>query len=78
MPVRVSNRKGLIAMNENRTIKVELDTFMLYDRLHLLAVETDISVDGLVNVAVRRLINDVEVFQGLRKGNVPPSPVRGE
>ena len=62
----------------NPIIKTELETHMLHDRLHILASEMDVSVDSLVNAALRRLINDVSYFQELRKGRIPYSPVKGE
>ena len=41
---------------------------MLYDRLHTLSAEYSVSVDFLVNVAVERLIEDVDFIRSLRVG----------
>ena len=41
---------------------------MLYDRLHTLSVEYSISVELLVNVALKRLIDDVDFMRNLRIG----------
>ena len=41
---------------------------MLYDRLHTLSTEYSVSVDFLVNVAVERLIEDVDFIRSLRAG----------
>lgn len=52
------------------SFKVELTSPMLYDRLHILSVEYSVSVEELVNTAVRRLIDDVEFVRGLRIGKI--------
>lgn len=41
---------------------------MLYDRLHTLSMEYSLSVESLVNVAVKRLVDDVDFVRGLRMG----------
>lgn len=41
---------------------------MLYDRLHTLSAEYSVSVDFLVNIAVERLIEDVDFIRSLRAG----------
>ncbi len=43
---------------------------MLYDRLHTLSVEYSLPVDLLVNVAVKRLMDDVDFVRCLRMGKV--------
>lgn len=43
---------------------------MLYDRLHTLSAEYSLSVELLVNVALKRLINDVDFVRSLRAGKV--------
>ena len=43
---------------------------MLYDRLHTLAMEYDLPVELLVNVAVKRLVEDVDFVRGLRIGKI--------
>ena len=43
---------------------------MLYDRLHTLSVEYSLPVELLVNVAVKRLVNDVYFVRGLRIGQI--------
>ncbi len=48
------------------TFNVPLTDPMIYDRLRTLSTEYDISVDGLVNVAVKRLLDDVEFVRDLR------------
>lgn len=53
---------------ENFTIHIRIP--MLYDRLNTLSVEYSISVELLVNVALKRLINDVEFVRNLRTGKV--------
>ncbi len=43
---------------------------ILFDRLHTLSVEYSLSVELLVNVAVKRLIDDVDFVRSLRMGKV--------
>jgi len=55
-------------MFEKETFTVQLTDPMLYDKLRTLSAEYFVSVDALVNVAVRRLIDDVDFVRGLRTG----------
>lgn len=57
-------------MFERETFTVELTDPMLYDRLRTLSAEYDLSVEYLVNMAVRRLMDDVEFVRNLRIGKV--------
>ena len=43
---------------------------MAYDRLHVLSAEYSVSVELLVNVAVKRLLDDVNFVRGLRTGKM--------
>lgn len=49
---------------------VQLTNPLLYDRLHTLSVEYSVSVERLVNVAVKRLIDDVDFVRKLRAGEI--------
>lgn len=51
-------------------ITIQLSDPMLYDRLHTLSVEYSLSADLLVSLAVKRLLDDVEVIRDLRNGKV--------
>ena len=55
-------------MFERETFTVQLTNPMLYDRLRTLSAEYDLSVEYLVNMAVRRLMDDVEFVRNLRIG----------
>ena len=55
-------------MFEKETFTVQLTSPMLYDRLRTLSAEYDLSVESLVNAAVKRLIEDVDFVRGLRTG----------
>ncbi len=55
-------------ITENFT--VQLADAMLYDRLHTLSAEYSISVEALINIAVRRLVGDVDFVRNLRTGKV--------
>lgn len=55
-------------MSERETFTVQLTDPMLYDRLRTLSAEYDLSVEYLVNMAVQRLIDDVDLVRSLRAG----------
>ena len=55
-------------MSERETFTVQLTDPMLYDRLRTLSAEYDLSVEYLVNMAVRRLVDDVYFVRSLRTG----------
>ena len=57
-------------MFEKEKFTVQLTNPMLYDRLHTLAMECDLPVERLVNVAVKRLLDDVSFVRDLRTGKV--------
>lgn len=46
---------------------VRLSNPMLYDRLYNLAAEYSVSVEFLVNVAIQRLVGDVDFVRNLRQ-----------
>lgn len=48
----------------------QLTNPVLYDRLHTLSAEYSVSVELLINVAVKRLIDDVDFVRSLRTGTV--------
>ena len=51
-------------------LTIEFTNSLLYDRLHTLSIEYSISVELLINVAVKRLINDVDFVRSLRVGKI--------
>ena len=51
-------------------IIIQLSDPMLYDRLHTLSVEYSLPIDVLISLAVKRLLDDVEVVRDLRNGKV--------
>ena len=53
---------------ENFTVRVTNP--MLYDRLHTLSAEYSVSVELLVNAAVKRFIEDVDFVRRLRTGKI--------
>ena len=50
---------------------VYLTNSLLYDKLHTLAAEYTLPVEKLTELAVERLLRDVEMVRGLRNGKVP-------
>ena len=54
----------------NESFMVQITDSMLYDRVHTLSIEYSVAVESLVNVAVRRLLEDVDFVRGLRSGNI--------
>ena len=57
-------------MLEKETFSVQLTDPMLYDRLRSLSTEYDLSAETLVNIAVKRLIDDVDFIRSLRAGEM--------
>ena len=55
--------------HSNEPIGAVTDT-MLSDRLHTLAMEYSTSTEFLINLAVRRLIDDIDFMRDLRAGRV--------
>lgn len=55
-------------MCERETFTAQITDPTLYDRLRTLSAEYDLSAEHLVNVAVRRLVNDVDFVRSLRTG----------
>ena len=61
-------------MLNDKTIKVELEDYILHDKLRTLAIEYSISIDRLVEISIERLIDDVEFFRELRNVGSNPTP----
>ena len=55
-------------MFEKENFTVQLTDPMLYDRLRTLSAEYNLSVESLVNAAVKRLVDDVDFVRSLRMG----------
>ena len=55
-------------MFEKENFTVQLTDSMLYDRLHTLSAEYSVSVEFLLDVAVKRLVDDVDFVRSLRAG----------
>lgn len=51
-------------------MKVELTNHMLCDKLHTISVEYDLPEELLINLAVKRLIEDVDFVRDLRTGKL--------
>ena len=60
-------------MPDDKIIKIELKDYMLYDQLHILAAEYSVAPDFLLNIAIKRLLDDVEFVRELRKGKAIPA-----
>ena len=56
--------------NKMEIITIQLNNPMLYDRLHTLSAEYSLSADLLISLAVKRLLDDVEVIRDLRSGKI--------
>ena len=54
--------------SSKENFQVQLTDPMLYDRLHTLSVEYSVSIELLINAAVKRLIDDVDFIRDLRSG----------
>lgn len=65
------NTEGKDTKKKSRTMEnfaVRLTDPMLYDRLHTLSAEYSMSAELLANMAVKRLLDDVDFVRGLRSG----------
>jgi hypothetical protein len=51
-------------------IKIQITTPLLFDRLHMLASEYSVPAELLINVAVKRLVDDVDFIRNLRAGKI--------
>ena len=60
----------MATMIPKEKITVQLATPLLYDRLHTLAVEYSLTLEILINLAVKRLVDDVELLRNLRLGKI--------
>ena len=49
---------------------IQLTSPMLYDRLHVLSAEYSVSVEFLANIAIKRLLDDVNFVRNLRAGKI--------
>lgn len=49
---------------------IQFGDTMLYDRLLTLSAEYNVSADLLVSLAVKRLLDDIELIRNLRNGKV--------
>lgn len=56
------------AKNLSETFTIQLTNPMLYDQLYTLAAEYFVSVELLVNVAVKHLLEDIDFVRDLRTG----------
>lgn len=65
----ITERKELNC-NPMENFTVCISKPMLYDRLHMLSAEYSVSVEFLVNTAVKRLIDDVDFVRDMRTGRV--------
>ena len=57
-----------VNMPNDTIMKVEIEDYILYDRINDLAVQYATSTDCLMNLAIKRLINDMEFYKDLRAG----------
>ena len=69
-PCRSTGEIHFKETNAMEELTVKLANPLLADRLHTLAVEYSTSNDLLVNVAVKRLLDDVALLRNLRAGKV--------
>lgn len=51
-------------------ITIQLEETLLLDELHTLSTEYSVSVDLLVNLAIKRLLNDIDLVRNLRSGQI--------
>ena len=56
--------------NFGEDFAVQITDPMLYDRLHTLSAEYSMSTGLLVNIAIKRLLEDVDFVRDLRAGKL--------
>ena len=61
-------------MFEKEIFTVQLTDPMLFDRLRILSAEYDLSVESLINAAVKRLVDDIDFVRSLRTGTTGMGP----
>ena len=59
-----------LKINLQEHVIVPLEEPMLFDRLHTLSAEYSVSMDLLVNLAIKRLIDDIDLIRNLRTGKI--------
>lgn len=59
-----------LKINPQEHVIVQLDEPMLFDKLHTLSAEYSVSMDLLVNLAIKRLIDDIDLIRNLRIGKI--------
>lgn len=59
-----------LKINSQEHVIIQLEEPMLFDRLHTLSTEYSVSMDLLVNLAIKRLINDIDLIRNLRTGKI--------
>ena len=55
-----------LKINLQEHVIIQLEEPMLFDRLHTLSTEYSVSMDLLVNLAIKRLIDDIDLIRNLR------------
>ena len=68
--VQVTLTAKLTVKESKEEFVVRLTNPMSYDRLHTLSAEYSVSTELLVNVAVERLLDDIDFVRKLRNGKV--------
>ncbi len=63
----IAKVKNCESDNLREDFSIQVTEPMLYDRLHTLSAEYSVSVEMLVNAAIRRLIDDVDFVRSLRR-----------
>ncbi len=59
-----------LKINLQEHVIIQLEEPMLFDRLHTLSTEYSVSMDLLVNLAIKRLIDDIDLIRNLRTGKI--------
>lgn len=59
-----------LKINPQEYVTVQLEEPMLFDKLHTFSAEYSVSMDLLVNLAIKRLIDDIDLIRNLRTGKI--------
>lgn len=55
---------------DTEMVTIHISNLLLLDRLRILAVEYSVSIELLLNLAAKRLVDDVDLLRNLRTGKI--------
>lgn len=59
-----------LKINPQEPVTIQLEEPILFDKLYTLSAEYAVSMDLLVNLAIKRLVDDIDLIRNLRTGKI--------